>query len=52
MAYQVLARKWRPQRFDDVVGQAKALAIAVSHARAGRRWSKLKDWLQAGVAGV
>ena len=21
MAYQVLARKWRPQRFDDVVGQ-------------------------------
>ena len=22
MAYQVLARKWRPQRFDDVVGQA------------------------------
>ncbi len=22
MAYQVLARKWRPQRFDDVIGQA------------------------------
>jgi DNA polymerase III subunit gamma/tau len=22
MAYQVLARKWRPQKFDDVVGQA------------------------------
>src|ERR1700755_2652199 len=21
MAYQVLARKWRPQRFDDVIGQ-------------------------------
>src|SRR3970040_1484056 len=21
MAYQVLARKWRPQKFDDVVGQ-------------------------------
>src|SRR5678809_1030203 len=21
MAYQVIARKWRPQRFDDVVGQ-------------------------------
>src|SRR6185436_16452694 len=21
MSYQVLARKWRPQRFDDVVGQ-------------------------------
>ncbi len=22
MAYQVIARKWRPQRFDDVIGQA------------------------------
>ena len=21
MSYQVIARKWRPQRFDDVVGQ-------------------------------
>ena len=21
MAFQVLARKWRPQRFDDVIGQ-------------------------------
>src|SRR6266487_3253069 len=21
MAYQVIARKWRPQRFDDVIGQ-------------------------------
>src|SRR5947207_4280047 len=21
MSYQVLARKWRPQRFDDIVGQ-------------------------------
>ena len=21
MSYQVIARKWRPQKFDDVVGQ-------------------------------
>jgi hypothetical protein len=27
------------------VGQRKALAIAVSNARAERRWSKLKQWL-------
>ena len=25
MAYQVLARKWRPQQFDDVVGQAHVI---------------------------
>jgi exodeoxyribonuclease V alpha subunit len=42
----------RGRRLVVLVGQAKALAIAVSHARAGRRWSKLKDWLQAGVAGA
>ena len=49
MAYQVLARKWRPQKFDDVVGQAPVTrtlrnAIAsnrIAHAFvfAGQRWS-------------
>jgi exodeoxyribonuclease V alpha subunit len=28
-----------------VVGQRKALAIAVKGARARRRWSKLREWL-------
>lgn len=36
MAYQVLARKWRPQRFDDVIGQrgvTKTLQNAISAKR-------------------
>src|SRR6187455_1498763 len=36
MAYQVLARKWRPQKFDDVVGQApvtRTLRNAISSNR-------------------
>jgi DNA polymerase III subunit gamma/tau len=36
MAYQVLARKWRPQRFDDVVGQqavTRTLRNAVTSGR-------------------
>jgi DNA polymerase-3 subunit gamma/tau len=36
MAYQVLARKWRPQRFDEVVGQqavTRTLRNAVSSGR-------------------
>ena len=42
MSYQVLARKWRPQRFDDVVGQQAVTrtlrnAIASEPARAGVR---------------
>jgi exodeoxyribonuclease V alpha subunit len=28
-----------------LIGQQKALAIAVKGARARRRWSKLRDWL-------
>ncbi len=28
-----------------IVGQAKALAIAVKGGQTRRRWSKLKDWL-------
>ena len=36
MSYQVLARKWRPQRFDDVVGQqavTRTLRNAISSGR-------------------
>ena len=34
MAYQVLARKWRPQKFDDVVGQT-AVTRTLRNAIAG-----------------
>jgi len=37
----------RGRRLVVLVGQPKALAIAVRHERSGRRWSKLRDWLQA-----
>ena len=36
MAFQVLARKWRPQRFDDVVGQqavTRTLRNAIASGR-------------------
>jgi len=42
----------RARRLVVLVGQPRALAIAVRHERAGRRWSKLKAWLQAGWAGA
>jgi exodeoxyribonuclease V alpha subunit len=35
----------RGKRLVVLVGQRKALAIAVKGARAHRRWSKLRDWL-------
>jgi DNA polymerase-3 subunit gamma/tau len=38
MSYQVLARKWRPQRFDDVVGQpgvTRTLRNAIAGGRLG-----------------
>lgn len=36
MSYQVLARKWRPQRFSQVVGQQHVLAALENGLRAGR----------------
>src|SRR6186997_1226521 len=36
MSYQVLARKWRPQRFDDVVGQ-EAVTRTLRNALASGR---------------
>jgi exodeoxyribonuclease V alpha subunit len=35
----------RGKRLVVIVGQKKALAIAVKGNRATRRWSKLRDWL-------
>src|SRR5438477_6660414 len=37
----------RGKRLVVLVGQRKALAIAVKGARARRRWSKLREWLAA-----
>jgi DNA polymerase-3 subunit gamma/tau len=36
MSYQVLARKWRPQRFDDVVGQAGVTGTLKNAVGSGR----------------
>ncbi len=36
MSYQVLARKWRPQRFQDVVGQKHILTALENGLREGR----------------
>jgi exodeoxyribonuclease V alpha subunit len=35
----------RGKRLVVLVGQRKALAIAVKGSRASRRWSKLREWL-------
>jgi exodeoxyribonuclease V alpha subunit len=37
----------RGKRLVVLVGQRKALAIAVKGSRARRRWSKLREWLVA-----
>jgi len=36
MSYQVIARKWRPQRFDDVVGQQTVTRTLGNALRSGR----------------
>ena len=36
MPYQVLARKWRPQQFDDVVGQTAVTRTLANAIRSGR----------------
>jgi exodeoxyribonuclease V alpha subunit len=36
----------RGKRLVVLVGQRKALAIAVKGARARRRWSKLREWME------
>jgi len=49
MAYQVLARKWRPQQFDDVVGQAHVSQTLRNAIESGRL---AHAYLFAGPRGV
>ncbi len=49
MSYQVLARKWRPQRFDDVVGQ-QAVTRTLRNALASNRLAQA--FVFAGPRGV
>src|SRR6476620_5321224 len=49
MAYQVIARKWRPQRFDDVIGQ-QAVTRTLKNALASGRLAQA--FVFAGPRGV
>ena len=49
MAYQVLARKWRPQRFDDVIGQ-RGVTKTLQNAITARRIAQ--SFVFAGPRGV
>ena len=49
MSYQVIARKWRPQRFDDIVGQ-QAVTRTLRNALASRRLAQA--FVFAGPRGV
>src|SRR5262245_8677649 len=49
MSYQVLARKWRPQRFDDVVGQ-QAVTRTLKNALVSKRLAQA--FVFAGPRGV
>ena len=49
MAYQVLARKWRPQRFDDVIGQ-RGVTETLRNAIASKRIAQ--SFVFAGPRGV
>src|ERR1700749_932522 len=49
MSYQVIARKWRPQRFDDVVGQ-QAVTRTLRNALASGRLAQA--FVFAGPRGV
>jgi DNA polymerase-3 subunit gamma/tau len=49
VSYKVLARKWRPQRFDDVVGQ-RAVTQTLRNAIAARRIAQ--SFVFAGPRGV
>ena len=42
----------RGKRLVVLVGQRKAVAIAVRNVSGRRRWSKLKEWLRAPVIAV
>ncbi len=56
--YAMLARNLlytgvtRGKRLVVLVGQRKALAMAVRNAGGRRRWSKLREWLQPRAVGM
>ena len=49
MSYQVIARKWRPQRFDDVVGQQPVTRTLQNALKSGRL---AQSFVFAGPRGV
>src|SRR5574341_164049 len=49
MSYLVLARKWRPQRFEDIVGQSHVTQVLRNAIAAGRI---AHAYLFTGVRGV
>jgi DNA polymerase-3 subunit gamma/tau len=49
VSYTVLARKWRPRRFDELVGQAHIVQALVNSLKAGRLHHA---YLFAGTRGV
>ena len=49
MSYQVLARKWRPQRFDDVIGQ-RGVTQTLRNAIEGQRVAQ--SFVLSGPRGV
>src|SRR5471032_3031869 len=49
MSYQVTARKWRPQRFDDVVGQQAVTRTLGNALKSGRL---AQSFVFAGPRGV
>jgi exodeoxyribonuclease V alpha subunit len=45
----VYAAVTRGKRLVVIVGQKRALAIAIRNARANRRWTRLREWLGPAV---
>ena len=43
MSYQVIARKWRPQRFDDVIGQRREARFDQRNAKRGFAGPRMAD---------
>ncbi|MBD3307385.1 DNA polymerase III subunit gamma/tau, partial [candidate division KSB3 bacterium] len=49
MTYQVLARKWRPQRFEDVIGQEHITDVLMNSLATGRLHH---GYLFSGIRGI
>jgi DNA polymerase-3 subunit gamma/tau len=49
MTYQVLARKWRPQAFDELIGQEAVVTALLNSLREGRI---AQAYLFSGIRGV